>query len=275
MEFIVINNEITKKTEADLTPMFWGGPFHFSQKMWFGFGGIPLFAENLKSMIVQLQLLGAEIPELFQKPRELFRITKRMLNKNRFYRSGIIDFHFFVGRQHTQSVISSVAFQGFDFPFLENGLLLGVPDIAEKATNPLNRFKFANMAIWAATWPKLPHLGFNNAIFLNSTEAICDCISANIFMVKNGALTTPALGTGCYEDTLRPAVLELAERMGLAVLESEEITAARLIEMDEIFLAGEEHGIQWVLGIGNKRFIRNQSIVLHQKLNGYLKSKVG
>ena len=44
--------------------------------------------------------------------------------------------------------------------------------------------------------------------------------------------------------------------------------------MNEIFLASEENGIQWVLGVGNKRFVHRASIKIHELLNLQLKKMV-
>ena len=93
-------------------------------------------------------------------------------------------------------------------------------------------------------------------------------------MLKNKTLVTPSLETGCAEDILRSIILEIAVSLGLKVLESGSIKKEDLFQMNELFLAGVENGIQWIMGIENKRFVRHKSIQIHQKLNEYLKQKV-
>jgi hypothetical protein len=44
--------------------------------------------------------------------------------------------------------------------------------------------------------------------------------------------------------------------------------------MNELFIAGEESGIQWILGVENKRFIHHYSEIIHEKLNDFLKGRV-
>jgi hypothetical protein len=44
--------------------------------------------------------------------------------------------------------------------------------------------------------------------------------------------------------------------------------------MNEIFFASEEIGIQWVLGVENKRFVNPVTKQIHRKLNKILKEKV-
>jgi hypothetical protein len=36
---------------------------------------------------------------------------------------------------------------------------------------------------------------------------------------------------------------------------------------------GEERGIEWVLGMENKRFVKKNVLIFHRKLNGFLKEK--
>ncbi len=91
MKYVIVNGEILKKEETNVTSFFWNDPLVLAEKIWFGFGGIPLFEEKTEQIIQQLQNLGANIPDLFLNQREFFRRIKRMLNKNRFYRTGLIN----------------------------------------------------------------------------------------------------------------------------------------------------------------------------------------
>ena len=116
MDFIIVNGEILKKTEIKSMPFFLDEPFVITRKIWFGFGGIPLFDFNLKTIIDEIKHLNTEIPKLFKNKHEMFRITKRMLNKNKFYRSGLITFQVLFGQTKNNLIISSFAFPEFDFP---------------------------------------------------------------------------------------------------------------------------------------------------------------
>ena len=56
--------------------------------------------------------------------------------------------------------------------------------------------------------------------------------------------------------------------------EPENIKTKDLLQMDEIFIASEEKGFQWILGIENKRYVHYFSRVIHEKLNQFLQEKV-
>jgi branched-chain amino acid aminotransferase len=274
MDYVILNGEIVKQHETGFTSFFWDEPFVITQKLWFGFGGIPLFHENLENIKLVLNTLNIDIPGLLNDERELFRIIKRMLNKNRFFRSGIITCRIFIGSTETNTIISSFAFPGFDFPISKPGLIINFSEFEKYMGNPLNQFAFFNDPHWKFAEARLQGTTFNNSIFLNEKGFVCDCISANIFIIKGKVLYTPSVKTGCYTDSLRNQILEIARNLNIKVLESDEIAKEDIIQMSEIFLASEENGIQWVLGIGTKRFVHLYSEKIHELLNENLKKMI-
>jgi len=274
MDFIIVNGEIIKKPETGFIPFFWDEPFIITQKIWFGFGGIPLFQENLNSVKLTLNTLNADIPGLLKNDKELFRITKRMLNKNKFYRSGIITCQVYIGHDETNTIISSFAFPEFDFPISKQGLMLNFSEFEKYSGNPLNGFAFFNAPQWKFAEARNQDTTCNNSIFVNEKGIVCDCISANIFMIKGKLLYTPSIETGCFTDGIRTHILEVASKSNLKVSETNDINKEDVFQMNEIFIASEELGIQWVLGIDNKRFVHRYSLLIHEHLNETLKHKV-
>lgn len=271
MDFLILNGEIIRKEEANLTSLFWNDPVVISQKIWFGFGGIPLFVKNINFLCRQLDSFNIETPKFLKNTRELFRISKRMLNKNKFYRSGIINIQLYLNDLQIDYVITSIAFPEFDFPITKHGLLVNFSEIEKYSENPLNRYSCYNFTNWKIIESQLRNFNFQSSIILNEKGKICEGIAANIFMVKDSILITPSLESGCYEDTMRNSILEVASKLQLKTLELPNITKKQLLEMSEIFFASEENGIQWILGIENKRFVHHLSKQLQEKLNDFLK----
>lgn len=271
MDFLIVDNKVISKDEVNLTAFFWDEPFVLSQKMWFGFGGIPLFHENIELLLQQMETLNLPFPDSFKNRKELFRITKRMLNKNKFYRSGLIHFQLFWHDSKIHSVITSFAFPEFEFPFSRHGLLINYSTLKKHSEISLNRYSFYNTTLWKAAEARLRDSHFQNSILMNENNFVCECVNANIFMIKGNALITPSLQTGCFEDKLRNTILEIAPNFNLKVMESAKVKKEDLLQMDEIFIASEENGIQWILGVENKRFVHHYSAKIHEKLNEYLK----
>lgn len=273
MDFLIYNGEIVAKEEINLSKLLFENSFSLKQKIWYGFGGIPLFNENIRLIEKQAEVLKLPLPVFFSNKRELFRITKRMLNKNKFYRSGFIEIHLFWQKKNVETVITSSAFSFFDFPFLEEGVLITSSSQKKHSQNKLNQFSFYNEAIWETTLLELSDTYFKNAVLTNENGAVCECSFSNIFFLKEKKLITPSLNTGCCNDSLRSFIFESAKSQKLVPVESDSIQLSELHKMDEIFLASEQTGIQWVLGFETKRFLHRYSDSIHEKLNKILKEK--
>lgn len=274
MDFLIINGKVVSRVEANLTEFLWDEPFIVSQKVWFGYGGIPLFNENMESLGRQLKTFNQPLPDLFKNKRELFRLSKRMLNKNKFYRSGYIHFQLYISRNKINSLITSFAFSKFEFPFAKEGLLVNFSDYNKNSNSLLGQFKCHNQLLWNSAQAKLQETLLQSSILVNEKEMICEGIGTNIFMIRKKVLITPSLETACYKDVLRSHVLELAQTLQLKVIETSEIAKKHLMEMDEVFFISEEFGIQWVLGIENKRFVHQYSDEILNQLNVFLESRV-
>jgi len=271
--FVILNGKVLEKEELNLTWLYEGDPFVLSQNVWFGFGGIPLFYENIDSIVEQIEVLKLPFPCILSNRREFFRLTKRMLNKNKFYRSGIIQFQFFWNEKNSNSVISRLAFVEFEFPFSMHGLLVNFSAFKSLFTSEFNEFRFSKKAGWNLQELLLRNSNFSNSIILNEKEAICEGLFANIFFIKGKILYTPSPDTGCYIDVTRNLILEIAPKVGLKVLELKSLYKNDLPGMDEIFLCSEERGIQWILGVENKRYVHYYSAKIHEKLNQLLELK--
>jgi len=255
MEFLIANGKVVRTGEINLNPFLTELSFRLAQKVWYGYGGIPFFYENLEQIKNQTEALRLPFPKEFENRRELFRLTKRMLNKNRFYRSGYLHFQVFWTETGTQTLITAKAFEVFDFPYAESGLLVTVSNLKKNAQNQLTRLPFFNETLWQAGLAEIRQMPFQQILFLNENNSVCESAGANIFLVKENNLITPAFSTGCYEDILRSRVLDTAKQSGLTISETECLKKPEMTEADEIFLASEAGGIQWVLGIENKRFL--------------------
>lgn len=274
MNFLILNGKVISKRETNLTEFLWSEPFILSQKVWFGFGGIPLFHENITSLEKQLNTFNISLPALFKNKRELFRLTKRMLNKNKFYRSGFVNFQFFISGKNISSLISSTAFSVFEYSFPTSGILVNFSAFTKNSSSITGRHRVHNYTLWEAAKAQASKTGLHSSILLNEKDKICEGVAANIFMIKENVLITPSLDAGCHEDTLRPIILELARSIKLKIIETPKITKEHLLSMNEVFFASEASGIQWVLGVEKKRFVHEYSEKIHHKFNEYLKNKV-
>ncbi len=274
MEYVIVNGEIIKKEEANLTPFFCNNPLIISEKMWFGFGGVPLFSEKMEQLASHMQNLGVDIPSLFLKQRELFRRIKRMLNKNRFYRTGLIHFQLLNSDSKTDFILFATPFEEMEFKYHERGVLIGLAENHKYSGTPIPIADNYKYFFYRLAEEKNKNSIIQNFIFLNEKGMVCDAGQANVFLIKKQTLITPSPDSGCISDSLRRLVLEAAGNFKLQLIESDEISPEMIYKMDEIFIAAESTGIYWVLGIDTKRFVHSVSGQIHEELNKILKSKV-
>jgi len=79
--------------------------------------------------------------------------------------------------------------------------------------------------------------GVLEAIMLNDDGLVAECTGDNIFIVRGGKLYTPDLASGGLEGVTRGAVMELARKAGIEVIECR-MSRHELFIADECFLTG-------------------------------------
>jgi branched-chain amino acid aminotransferase len=79
--------------------------------------------------------------------------------------------------------------------------------------------------------------GYDEAIMLNEAGTITDGSGENVFVVRDGILTTPPTAAGCLDGITRNTVITLAREAGYTVRE-EHLVRTDLYNADECFFTG-------------------------------------
>ncbi|HET7236591.1 MAG TPA: branched-chain amino acid transaminase [Actinomycetota bacterium] len=79
--------------------------------------------------------------------------------------------------------------------------------------------------------------GYDEAIMLNEHGFITDGSGENVFVVRDGVLTTPPISAGCLDGITRGTVITLARELGYDVSE-ENLVRTDLYNADECFFTG-------------------------------------
>ena len=153
----------------------------------------------------------------------------------------------------------------------ENGMLVDIYKDARKVCDGFSHLKSNNYLHYAmaSIWAKEQHL--NEAILCNPYNRIADATIANVFIVKDGLIKTPALSEGPVAGVMRRHIITCL-RNDLVPVEETEITLEELFEASEIFLTNAIYGIRWVKQLGNQAFSNPMAVFLHKKylkLNNY------
>jgi len=79
--------------------------------------------------------------------------------------------------------------------------------------------------------------GFDEALLLNSRGKVSEASGMNLFIVRDGVLITPGVDQDILEGITRASVIELAEDMGIRVVERA-VDKTEILVADEVFLTG-------------------------------------
>lgn len=80
--------------------------------------------------------------------------------------------------------------------------------------------------------------GFDDAIMLTQNGKVSEGSAMNIFMVRDGKLITPVSTEGILEGITRKSVIEIAEYLGIEVIERQVDLSELMYKSEEVFFTG-------------------------------------
>ena len=110
--------------------------------------------------------------------------------------------------------------------------------------------------------------GWADAIVLNNEGRIADTSIANVFIIRNKAIVTPALAEGCVSGIIRGLICDaksLLDKNGFQLVETR-LTQNELEDAEEIFLTNAIRGIIPVKKFGNKIYTNHQTTEINNLL---------
>jgi branched-chain amino acid aminotransferase len=145
----------------------------------------------------------------------------------------------------------------------QNGLTLGIYKEAKKSSDHFSMIKSNSYLpyIMGALWAKENNL--NDAILLNHAGGIADTTIANLFIIKDGTIKTPAITEGPVAGVMRRHLIKTLRANDYEVQETT-VTVADVLEASEVFLTSAIHGIKWVKQIDNSQYNNSLTTVLYK-----------
>ncbi|HLD87857.1 MAG TPA: aminotransferase class IV [Candidatus Omnitrophota bacterium] len=104
------------------------------------------------------------------------------------------------------------------------------------------RVKSLDYFLFADAYQRAAALGFDEALLLNAQGHVFEASRANIFVLHNGVLLTPPLGSGCLDGIMRGRVIRQALRHKIPVRERS-LTAKDVIHSDGAFITNALIGV--------------------------------
>lgn len=122
---------------------------------------------------------------------------------------------------------------------LEKGVSVGVSSWRQRSNNALPPAVKSTASYMNSILAKLEakEHGYAEAIMLNEQGLVCEGTGENLFIVRDGVLSTPPLSDGLLEGITRDTILCLADDLDIPAIE-ESLTRSDLYIADEVFMTG-------------------------------------
>jgi branched-chain amino acid aminotransferase len=132
-------------------------------------------------------------------------------------------------------------------------------------------FSGLKVTSWAQnlTWNEQAHEdGYDEVLLLNEHGQVSECTSANVFIIKGGAVLTPPLATsGCLPGVTRAILLEEIRLPGLSIRE-EALTPQALEEADGAFISSTTRDFLPILSV-DRRPLRQAPETVNRLLEAF------
>lgn len=236
-------------------------------------GRVFMWNAHYARIVACCKAMQIEIPPVFTSDFLLSTMYK-LIEKNAITGGGKMRITFFregSGTYRPQSnrlgfVMEAETYHPSEFMVKDQGLNIEVYTQMKKYPSPLSLFKimgnhiYIQASVWAAAH------NYHDALILNHENHIIEATASNIFVVKNNALYTPPLNSGCVGGVMRMSIINAALRLGVKIYESD-LDVNDITYADEVFLTNAIAGISWVGSFRNKRYYHKLSDRLVEKLN--------
>jgi branched-chain amino acid aminotransferase len=219
-----------------------------------------LSAEHFARLWKGLQLLQFDMPKHFT-PEKLEEQIVYLAQKNNHEKAARIRLMIVRGDGGLYDAINHLPNYSIEsWPLAEdnetlnsNGLVACIYEDANKSIDTFSNCKHNNYLPYtqAALFAKKQKC--NDAIVLNTNGNICDSTIANIFLVNEDVVYTPALTEGCVAGVMRQHIIQHLKSIGINCIQ-QKISVQQLMEANEVFLTNSIYKIRWVKQINHTTY---------------------
>lgn len=238
----------------------------------------PLFLQDhLRRIKVGMTVLRMNIPPSFNA-ENISKLIAELIEKNSLgndARARLTIFRneggFYTPHSNDISFLIETEDLGFKGGYVlnETGYTVDVFHDIKKHKNKLSNLKTGNALIYVLAGIYKKDIKMDDCFIINEDGNVCESISSNIFIVKNGALYTPSLSEGCIEGILRKQIIDIAKENRILCYEIA-LAFNTLMNADEIFLTNTIQGIRWVEKYKTKIYQSKLAAFFTEKLNEFV-----
>jgi branched-chain amino acid aminotransferase len=213
-------------------------------------GRIPLFDLHFERLIASLHLL--KIRHVFSQ-EQLVQWIIEVCQLNQCLESARVRLAVYRGLNgHGEIIIEAYSIPSTGEIKLQS-ISISLYPYARKSMDVFANLKTANFLPYVMAGLYALDEGFDDSIVLNCDNNICDSSKANVFVILNNEIYTPALHQGCVSGVMRSYLIDALKGLDY-VLHQEEITEEDLLSADEIFLTNAIYGIRSVKTFKEKKY---------------------
>lgn len=139
-----------------------------------------------------------------------------------------------------------------------NGLVLGIYTDVKKSCDILSNLKHNNFLPYSMAAIHAKTKKWNDAVLENTEGGVCDTTIANLFLIKDGVIYTPALAQGCIAGIIRKFLINRLTEANYKIIEGR-LTGDDLDAADEVFLTNSIYNLRWVQSLGEKKYTNIQT----------------
>lgn len=278
-EYINWNGKIVEKDKFHISPdnrsFRYGDGFFETMKI--VNNNILLAGFHFTRFFSSLQLLSFDVPVLFTQEYFTEQI-QNLLKKNKHSSLARVRMMIYRGNGglfdpenlHPNFVIQTWPLQETINELNTNGLDIDIYTEARKVCDSFSMVKSNNYLSYAmaALWAKKNKL--NDCVLLNPYNNICDSVIANIFIVQDNVIKTPAITQGCVNGVARSYLVECCKKNNIAISETI-ISVQDMLDASEVFLTNAVAGIRWVKQLGERMY--NKPFIALKLHNDYMRSR--
>jgi len=234
---------------------------------------LQFFPSHYKRVTGHMSLLKMKPPPGFSEKKVEEQIV-RLLNKNRLLKGARVRLAVFrnSGGYYTPAtnessfLIAATPLENDLYKLNRKGLCTAIYRDIMKPVNSFSNMKTSNSLLYIMAGVKKSETGMDDMIILNDKGRLCEGISSNLFIVKNGELFTPPLSDGCVAGIMRSQILRIARKLGYSCHETS-LLPEDLKNADEFFFTNAIAGIRWVVAWEKRRFYSKTAAFLSEELN--------
>ena len=220
-------------------------------------GSIIQQQEHFERLWKGMDVLQFEKPGLFTKGH-LISAIKKLAQKNQHEKAARIRLNIFRGDGGLYDAVNNIPnyiietwhLQENSGQWNSNGLVVGIYEDVKKSCDILSNIKHNNYLPYVLAALKAKKEKWNDAIIINQFGRIADSTIANIFLIKDEKIITPALTEGCVAGIMRKSLINHLNQYNFKCYESE-VEVDDILKADEVFFTNSIYNIRWVQRIGD------------------------